>query len=270
MPLSELHAAAQAIRRETIRCIGSLGVGHIGGSLSLSETLAVLYFDHMHIDPSQPDWSDRDYLILSKGHAGPALYATLALKGYFPLSVLDTLNRPGTSLPSHCDRLLTTGVDMTAGSLGQGLGNAVGLALGWRLTGKSNRVFVILGDGEMNEGSVWESLMAVSHFKLDAVNILIDRNRLQSDGATEEIMSLEPLQARLAAFGCTPLACDGHDVAAIHQALNTPVPAGHPRAVILNTIKGKGYPGEGEVGCHNFTLDPEVTTQVLRDMEVCS
>jgi len=268
MTTAELNAAAQAIRRETIRCIGSLGVGHVGGSLSLSEALAVLYYDHMQVDPAHPDWADRDYLIMSKGHAGPALYATLALKGYFPLDVLDTLNRPGTALPSHCDRILTTGVDMTAGSLGQGLGNAVGLALGWRLTGKKNRVFVILGDGELGEGSVWESLMAVSHFKLDAVNILIDRNGLQSDGTTEEVMAMEPLADRITAFGCTPIVCNGHDVDALKQALNAPVPEGRPRVVIMNTVKGRGYPGEGDVGCHNFTLDPAVTARVLAEMEV--
>lgn len=265
--IETLQQAALDIRRQTIRCIGSLGVGHIGGSLSIVEALSVLYFDRMRVDPAQPLWPERDYFVLSKGHAGPALYATLALKGYFPLDTLDTLNRPGTILPSHCDRLRTPGVDMTAGSLGQGVGGAVGLALGFRATGRANEVFCILGDGECAEGSVWEAVMAAVHYQLDNLTLLIDRNGLQSDGPTREVLNLEPLEKRFAAFGCEVITCNGHDVAQLQAVLRLPRSPAKPRVVVMDTVKGKGFPGlEGEVACHNTDITPDMMRQALESL----
>lgn len=262
--IATLQQAALDIRRQTIRCIGSLGVGHIGGSLSIVEALAALYFDRMRLDPASPGWPERDYFVLSKGHAGPALYATLALRGYFPLDTLDTLNRPGTILPSHCDRLRTPGVDMTAGSLGQGVGAAVGLALGFHATGKANEVFCILGDGECAEGSVWEAVMAAVHYQLDHLTLLIDRNGLQSDGPTRDILNLEPLEKRFAAFGCEVITCDGHDVAQLQTVLRLPPNPGKPRVIVMDTVKGKGFLGlEGQVVCHNTDLTPDMVRQAL-------
>lgn len=262
--IATLQQAALDIRRQTIRCIGSLGVGHIGGSLSIVEALAALYFDRMRLDPAHPDWLERDYFVLSKGHAGPALYATLALRGYFPLDTLDTLNRPGTILPSHCDRLRTPGIDMTAGSLGQGVGAAVGLALGFHAMGKANEVFCILGDGECAEGSVWEAVMAAAHYQLDHLTLLIDRNGLQSDGPTRDILNLEPLEKRFAAFGCEVITCDGHDVAQLQTVLRLPPSPGKPRVIVMDTVKGKGFLGlEGQVVCHNTDLTPDMVRQAL-------
>ena len=190
--VESLRKFANEIRKKTIHCIGTLGVGHFGGSMSVCEALAVLYQSIMKIDPQNPKWEERDWFVLSKGHAGPAVYATLALKGFIPMETLDTLNQPNTILPSHCDRNKTPGVDMTVGSLGQGFGNAVGLALGFKMDKKPNRVFCIVGDGECNEGSIWEGAMASAHFKLDNLTVMVDDNGLQSDGRTTDIMNMQP------------------------------------------------------------------------------
>jgi len=166
----ELQLFAETIRLNTLRQFKTLGFGHVGGAMSIVETLAVLYGQVMRIDPRQPDWPERDWLVMSKGHAGPALYAALALKGYFPLAMLETLNKAGTSLPSHCDRNLTSGVDMTTGSLGQGMSTAIGVALGHRLDERDNHTFLILGDGECDEGQVWEGALSAAHFRVDRLS----------------------------------------------------------------------------------------------------
>ena len=259
----DLQAAARDIRAATIRCIGALGVGHIGGSMSICEALSALYYGVMKTDAANPQWEERDYFVLSKGHAGPALYATLALKGFFPMDTLDTLNVPGTMLPSHCDRLKTPGVDISAGSLGQGIGVAVGLALSFKLANKPNRVYCIVGDGESNEGSVWEAAMAAANFGLDNFTVLFDDNKLQSDGFTADVMMLEPIVDKWASFNFDAQRVPGHDANAIYAALIAPS-NGKPKAIILDTVKGKGWPPfEGVLASHNSSVTPEQVQYAL-------
>ena len=186
---------SKEIRRETLRCLHSQGSGHVGGSLSIVDVLAVLYSKHMNVDPADPKKEDRDMLVLSKGHAGPALYATLALKGFFPVEWLDTLNKLGTRLPSHANLNLTPGVDMTAGSLGQGLSSACGLALANKAKGIDKYVYVITGDGELQEGQNWEGAMFASAKGLDNIVVLVDNNKLQIDGATADVSRALRMQA---------------------------------------------------------------------------
>ena len=185
--IRELKAFAVRIRMAAVEAIHAIGSGHIGGALSIADVLAVLYGGEMRIDPANPKWPERDKLVCSKGHAGPAVYGTLALKGYFPYEALKTLNRPGTNLPSHCDRNKTPGVDMTTGSLGQGTSLACGMALGDKLRGRDSRVFLIVGDGESNEGQVWEAIAFAAAKKLDNLVLLLDWNKRQLDGWTENV-----------------------------------------------------------------------------------
>ena len=191
------------IRRMTLECIGSIGSGHIGGSMSIVELLRVLYFDKMNVDPKNPKMEGRDRLIVSKGHAGPAVYATLALKGFFPKEWLYTLNRFGTNLPSHCDMNKTPGVDMTAGSLGQGFSCAVGVAIGSKLKKDGATIYAIVGDGESQEGQIWEAAMLGAQKKLDNLIAFTDKNNMQLDGYTDDINSLGDLKAKWRAFGLT-------------------------------------------------------------------
>ena len=206
---------SKEIRRNTLRCLHSQGSGHVGGSLSIVDVLAVLYGKHMDVDPGNPHKEDRDKLVLSKGHAGPALYATLALKGFFPVEWLDTLNKLGTRLPSHVNINLTPGVDMTAGSLGQGLSCACGLALANKVKGINKHVYVITGDGELQEGQNWEGAMFAANKGLNII-VLVDNNKLQIDGATRDVMNVEDIEAKFAAFGFATQRVDGHD----HKALD--------------------------------------------------
>lgn len=266
----DLKQAARAIRLDTIRCIGSLGAGHYGGSLSLSEVLSALYFKHMRIDPAQPKREGRDRLFLSKGHAGPALYAALANRGYFPRSKLLTLNQPGTDLPSHCDMKRTPGVDMTAGSLAQGFSCAVGAALGSRLRNDGAWIYTIIGDGESQEGQIWEAAMFAGNRKLDHLVAFLDNNGAQLDGATDTINSLEPICAKWEAFGwrCIDVP-DGHDVDAIDRAIcEAKRSVGRPTMIVLHTIKAKGIAkmeGKAE-GSHYFSLTSEEVEQALRQI----
>ena len=185
----ELRVFAEEIRVETLKELANLGFGHIGGSMSVVELLAVLYGREMRLDPQNPQGEDRDKLVMSKGHAGPAVYATLALKGYFPREELLTLNQGGTHFPSHCDRLKTTGVDMTTGSLGQGISTACGLALGNRILGRNDAyVYLVLGDGECDEGQVWEVAAFAAHQMLDHLIAFVDQNKQQLDGSTDDVM----------------------------------------------------------------------------------
>ena len=239
----ELQALAVRIRMAAVEAIHSLGSGHLGGALSIADVLAVLYGKEMRIDPQNPRWPERDKLVCSKGHAGPAVYGTLAVKGYFPYEELRTLNRPGTRLPSHCDRNKTPGVDMTTGSLGQGTSLACGMALGDRLRGRDSRTFLIVGDGEANEGQVWEAFAFASARKLDNLVVLLDWNKRQLDGWTEDVYPMGDFVAKLTAFGFDTVKVDGGDVAAIAEALERArVREGKPHAVILDTVKGAGIP----------------------------
>jgi len=267
--VAELERRAREIRAMTIEAIGHLGVGHIGGAMSVVDLLALLYFWRMDVDPADPRRADRDQLVLSKGHAGPALYSTLALKGYFPKEWLMTLNVGGTALPSHCDRNRTPGIDMTTGSLGQGISAACGIALGNRLAGIGSRLYCVIGDGECDEGQVWEAAMFAAHYKLDALTAFVDRNGMQIDGRTEEIMGLGSLTAKWEAFGWFVQEANGHDMEAMDRAIEAAIASkGKPSMIILDTVKGKGFkPGEGQVASHNMSFDAIVAKEAIAALE---
>lgn len=257
------------IRRETIRELHSLGSGHIGGCMSLVETLAVLYGGLLQVDPRRPNWNERDRLIVSKGHAGPAVYAALALRGFFPLEQLETLNRPGTQLPSHTDARKTPGVDMTTGSLGQGVSAGVGIALANKLDRLHNHVYIIAGDGECDEGQVWEAAMFAAAQKLDNLTLIIDRNGYQLDGSTCDVLDLGSMAAKLQAFGWRVIcAQNGNDVSEVYKCLagSCAYEDGIPTAVVMNTVKGKGYPAAEHSHSHHMVItdkDYEEAMQAL-------
>lgn len=260
LKIKELESRANDIRKLTIECIGKLGVGHIGGCLSICDVLAVLYFHSMNIDPQNPLMENRDRFVLSKGHGGPALYAALALRGFIPKEELDTLNRPGTNLPSHCDRLKTRGIDMTTGSLGQGFSAATGMAMAAKMDNHDLHIYSIIGDGESQEGQIWEAAMFAGSRKLHTLIAFTDYNRMQIDGTTEQVNGLDPLDKKWEAFGFYVQSVDGHDVAAIAQAIdNAKNQKEKPSMIILNTIKGKGaYFCEGQVTSHNMAITEEM------------
>jgi len=266
--LAGTTAFAKEIRKKTLYSIGKLGIGHIGGALSIVELLALLYSQEMKVDPSNPLWEDRDMLVLSKGHAGPALYATLALKGFFPLSELDTLNQGGTNLPSHCDRTKTVGIDMSTGSLGQGLSAACGLALAHKVDKKDSRVFAIIGDGESQEGQNWEAAMFAAHYKLDNLIAFTDYNRMQIDGITDDIMNLGDIEGKWKTFGWFVQRTDGHDLEAMHQAIaHAKAQKDKPSMIILDTIKGKGASFcEGKVTNHNMAFDLATANEAIAQL----
>jgi transketolase len=260
---------AREIRRRTVRAIGSLGVGHIGGSLSIADLLAVLYSGAMRIDPANPGKEGRDRLIVSKGHSGPAVYAALSIAGYIREDELDTLNRLGTNLPSHCDMHRTPGVDMTTGSLGQGFSCAVGAAVGSGIRRDGARIFAIIGDGESQEGQIWEAAMYAAHKRLDNLIAFTDYNNCQIDGSTNEINSLGDLAAKWRAFGWHTLQADGHDVSAINDAIEAAkADAGRPHMIILQTIKGKGVSFVEAMGTvnHNAPMTKEQTAAALAEL----
>ena len=261
--LNDLAGFAREIRKKTLYTIGKLGVGHIGGALSIADILALLYGHEMKYDPKNPASADRDLLVLSKGHAGPALYATLALKGFFPIEWLDTLNQGGTRLPSHCDRNKTPGIDMTTGSLGQGLSAACGIALGRKMDGSKVKVFCIIGDGESDEGQNWEAAMFAAQNKLSNLIAFTDYNKMQIDGTTKEVMDLDDLEARWKSFGWFVRRSDGHDFAAMHKAISEAGSQdGKPSMIILDTIKGKGASFcEGKLEGHNMPVTMEMAEQ---------
>ncbi|HBQ64907.1 MAG TPA: transketolase [Clostridiales bacterium] len=255
----QLDLFAAAIRCETLKSIAAIGIGHIGGSLSIAELLAVLYQRVMDIDPHDPKKEDRDYFVCSKGHAGPAVYSTLALRGYFPLQELSTLNQLGTSLPSHCDMRKTVGIDMTTGSLGQGASAACGIALGNRLKWLDNYTFALFGDGELQEGQIWESMMFSAHHHLNHLICFVDKNNLQIDGTTDEICSLGDLKAKFQAFGIFVQEIDGHDTREIYLAILTAKQKNCPSVIILNTIKGRGVSiFENKPSNHNAEVSKEI------------
>ena len=259
---------SKEIRRNTLRCLHSQGSGHVGGSLSIVDVLAVLYGKHMDVDPSSPKKEDRDKLVLSKGHAGPALYATLALKGFFPVEWLDTLNKLGTRLPSHVNINLTPGVDMTAGSLGQGLSCACGLALANKVKGSDKFVYVITGDGELQEGQNWEGAMFAAHKHLNII-VLVDSNKLQIDGATKDVMNIEDIQAKFAAFGFETQRVDGHNHEALDKAITQAKLHKGPQCIVMDTVKGKGisfYEAMG-AGVHSTNVTDEQYANALAELQ---
>lgn len=252
----ELQSFARHIRELTIQAIGRLGVGHIGGAMSIADLLAVLYGKHLNSDPQNPTMKGRDRLVLSKGHAGPALYATLAIRGFFPVDWLWTLNQGGSRLPSHCDRNKTPGIDMTTGSLGQGLSSACGIAYGNRMDGYNCWTFVIVGDGELDEGQNWEAAMFAAHYKLDRLIAFMDYNKMQIDGYTRDIMDLGDVEGKWRSFGWRTLRLNGHDIGALDSAIDLAKRgSGQPTMIIMDTIKGKGCSfAEGNVGNHNMNV----------------
>ncbi len=237
----EVKKLARRIRIDVLKMLVHLGFGHFGGSLSVVETLAVLYGAVMKVDPKNPDWEDRDYMVLSKGHAGPALYSALAIKGFFDEADLMTLNVNGTHLPSHPDRLLTKGVDATTGSLGQGISIAAGIALGTKLSGKENRVFSIVGDGELNEGQCWEAFQFIAHHNLNNLVTFVDYNKQQLDGTLEEIIRPFSFTEKFNAFGFEAVQVKGDDIEGIYSLLKDKRSESQkPLAIILDSKKGQG------------------------------
>jgi transketolase len=269
--LSFLKEKSRQIRSLIIQEIGNLGVGHLGGCLSVVEALVVLYYKEMRIDPSNPQKSGRDRFVMSKGHAGPALYAVLADKGYFDKKELDTLNKPETNLPSHCDMLKTPGIDMTAGSLGQGISCAVGMAKASKISKDNAFIYCMIGDGESQEGQVWEAAMAAGHFKLNNLIAFTDYNKLQIDGSLEEIICMSPLDKKWESFGWNVINVeDGHDLNLISDAITAAKKSSNkPSMIILNTVKGKGISFVEEMGVknHNTTISKEQMEEALKELE---
>ena len=254
---------ARDIRINVVKMLNNLGFGHYGGSLSVVETLAVLYNDVMKYDPKNPDWEDRDYLVLSKGHAGPALYSALALKGFFDVKDLFTLNINGTNLPSHPDRLKTKGVDVTTGSLGQGISIASGIAKGLKILGKDNKVFCIIGDGESQEGQVWEAMQFIAHNDLNNMVVFLDYNKQQLDGYLEDINRPYFFEEKAKSFGFDAITVKGDDVEAIKEA--TLKKTDRPLFIVLDTIKGQGVEFiEKFKGNHHIRPNAEVKAELER------
>lgn len=264
----ELTSTARRIRQHIIRMVGAAGSGHPGGSLSAVEIVTALYFKVMRLDPSRPDWPERDRFVLSKGHAAPVLYAALAEKGFFPVDDLLTLRRLGSPLQGHPDRKALPGVEVSTGSLGHGLAVANGMALAGRLDGRDYQVYVLLGDGELQEGMVWEGAMAAAHYHLDNLTAIVDHNHLQIDGRVEDVMSPEPVADKFRAFGWETKTIDGHDFGQILGALAWAREVkGRPAVIIAETVKGKGVSFmENEAGWHGKAPGPEQVEKALAEL----
>jgi transketolase len=236
----DLEKIARKIRTHVINMIFEAGSGHPGGSLSCTDMLTVLYFFHMNIQPENPRWDDRDRLVLSKGHAAPALYATLAERGYFAVKELQSLRKFGGLLQGHPD-INIPGVDVSTGSLGQGISISCGMAIAAKMDNKKFRVYTLIGDGECDEGQIWEAALFASHYKLDNLTVLLDRNGLQIDGPTEKILRLEPLSGKWQEFGWNVIEIDGNKIVSIIEALDSAKKChGRPTVIIAHTLKGKG------------------------------
>ncbi len=261
----DLENTARQLRVEILKMLNTAKSGHTGGSLSAIDVLSVLYFHKMRHDPSNPAWEDRDRFVLSKGHAAPAQYACLAEAGYFSRDDLKTLRRLGSHLQGHPDMNKTPGIEVCTGSLGQGLSQAVGLALAARLQGKSHRVYCLLGDGEVQEGQIWEAAMAAAHYKLDNLCVVLDWNGLQIDGEVEKVMNVGPLGPKFLGFNWHVLEVDGHDVQAIGRALDDAEQAkGQPTMIIARTVKGKGVSFfEHKASYHGVPPSDEELNQAL-------
>jgi len=266
--LRKLEDIARRLRIDVLRMLTQAGSGHTGGSLSAVDIITVLYFHKMRHRPDDPAWPGRDRFVLSKGHAAPALYAALAQAGYFPKEELWRLRRAEGILQGHPYSLSTPGVEVSTGSLGQGLSVANGLALAAKLDGQSHRIYVLLGDGEVQEGQVWEAAMSAAHYRLDNVCALMDCNGLQIDGAVEEIMGIEPLVEKWRAFGWEVQEIDGHNLAAIAEALDrADTVKGRPCMILARTVKGKGVSFmEGQVKYHGIAPTPEELERALAEL----
>ena len=266
---NELRAIACRVRMGIIEGTHAARSGHPGGSLSAAEVFTWLYFREMNIDPADPQWDKRDRFVLSKGHTAPGLYAALALRGFFPTEELKTLRHIGSRLQGHPNRLLTPGVDMSTGSLGQGVSAACGMALGEQKKGSSVRVYTLLGDGEIEEGQVWESFMFAAHYKLDNLCVIIDNNGLQIDGPVRQVMNPYPIDGKLRVFGFHVICADGNDFtqleAAFAEARET---KGMPSCILLTTVKGKGISFmEGQVGWHGKAPNDEQYAAAMEELD---
>lgn len=263
----QLEITACRVRMGVIEGVHSAKAGHPGGSLSIAEILTYLYFSQMHIDPQNPQWEDRDRLVLSKGHAAPALYAVLAERGYFDPALLGTLRQIGSILQGHPDMKHIPGVDMSAGSLGQGISAAAGMALSAKHFGKNYRVYTILGDGEIEEGQVWEAAMFAANKGLSNLTAFVDYNGLQIDGAIGEVNSPEPIDQKFAAFGWHTISIDGNDFDAIESALREAETVDKPVAIVAKTVKGKGVSFmENSVGWHGVAPNDEQYEQAMAEL----
>lgn len=263
-----LEDKAKQTRRHIIRMLGKAGSGHPGGSLSAIDLIVALYYGKLRHDPQNPAWPDRDRFVLSKGHSCPALYAVLAETGYFPVSELDTLRQFGTRLQGHPDCHLTPGIEISSGSLGQGLSVGLGMALAAKIDKKDYRVYVMLGDGEIEEGQIWEAAMAASHYGLDNLCAIIDNNGLQIDGPINQVMSPLPIPDKWLAFGWNVIQINGHDMKKILQAYDeAETLKGKPTVIIAKTIKGKGVSFmEGDADWHGKAPNKEQTEAALVEL----
>ncbi|WP_434629596.1 transketolase [Thermoanaerobacterium thermosaccharolyticum] len=264
-----LKEKAKKIRKDIIEMLAESGSGHPGGSLSCTDILTILYFEKMNIDPNNPKYEDRDRLVLSKGHAAPALYAVLSERGYFPKEELKKLRKINSMLQGHPDMKSTPGLDMTTGSLGQGLSAANGMALAAKLDKKDYRVYVILGDGEIQEGQIWEAAMTAAHYKLDNLTAILDNNGLQIDGRNEEVMNIQPIDEKFRAFGWNVIEADGHNFEELDKALEeAKATKGKPTIIIAKTIKGKGVSFmENQVGWHGVAPKKEEAEKAIEELE---
>lgn len=268
MKFQELQCISKELRKDIIQMIYDSGSGHPGGSLSIIDVITYLYFEKMNIDPENPRMEGRDIFILSKGHAAPAQYATLAKKGFFNKSELKNLRKLGSFLQGHPDAKKCSGVEVSTGSLGQGFSNGCGLALANKLDNRKGNIYVVLGDGEIQEGIVWETAMSAVQFKLDNLVAIVDKNGIQLDGRTSEIMGVDPLKDRWESFGWSVVECDGHDFEAIHTAFNNiGVKEGKPTVIIANTVKGKGVSFmEDNVAWHGVAPSKEQMEQAIEEL----
>ena len=265
----QLQITACKVRIGAIDAVYGAKAGHPGGSLSAADVYTYLYFKEMNIDPKNPKWEDRDRFVLSKGHTAPGLYSVLALRGYFPVEDLPTLRHIDSYLQGHPNMNTVPGVDMSTGSLGQGISVAVGMALAAKHTGKTNRVYALLGDGEIQEGQVWEACMAAAHYKLDNLCIVVDNNGLQIDGNIADVMSPYPIVDKLVAFGFDVQAIDGHNFDEIEAAFaHARTVTGKPSAIVIKSVKGKGVSFmENNVGWHGKAPNAEQAAAALKELE---
>ena len=269
MDIKELTKKAVEIRKGIIEAVYWAQSGHPGGSLSVADILTVLYFNEMNIDEKNPNWEDRDRLVLSKGHCSPALYSCLANRGYFPIEDLKTFRKIDSYLQGHPDKNKVPGVDITTGSLGQGLSAANGMAIAAKMDNKDYRVYCILGDGEIEEGQIWEAAMTSNKYKLDNLCVIVDNNNLQIDGTIEEVMSSYPIDEKFRSFGFEIIKIDGHDIEEIKKAFEVAKNIkGKPTCIIAKTVKGKGISYmENQVGWHGKAPNEEQYKEAIAELE---
>ena len=268
--IQELEKKARKVREDIIDEVYYAQSGHPGGSLSIADILTVLYFREMNVNPEKPNWEDRDRLVLSKGHCSPALYSCLANRGFFPIEDLKTFRNINSHLQGHPDKNKVPGVDMTTGSLGQGLSAANGMAIAGKMNKKSYRVYCILGDGEIEEGQIWEAVMAANKYKLDNLCVIVDNNNLQIDGTIEEVMSSYPIDEKFKSFGFQVINIDGHDIEEIIKAFEVAKNVkGRPTCIIAKTIKGKGITFmENQVGWQGKVPNQEQYEQAMKELNM--